>query len=1003
MSRPRVVEETAQLSFSVGSSVQKETLHILHVDDDTSFLQVSKLILENENNFLIDTAISADSALKKLQNQSYDAIVSDYEMPLKNGLDFLKELREQQRDIPFILFTGKSRENVAVKALNLGADSYINKNGSPETVYCELADAISKSVERKKSKKLLAASESKYRMLVENSLQGIMIAQGAPPRVAFANASVGKMLGYSFEEFTSFSPAEVAALIYHEDRTVFFNRFRNRLEGKQDDSSFEFRGVRKDGSIVWMEAFGIRIEYKGQPAVQATFLDINERKKAQEALRVFDEKYRVYVENSPVAFFVANFEGKYEEVNDAACKLLGYTRNELLEMNIANALFEEDVPWGLKQFASLKETGKFAMETVLKRKDGQPVYVILNSVKMPDGKLIAFCENITERKKAEREVQSLAKFPSENPNPVFRIKKDGTILFSNEAAQVIINGQKLGEKHCCIELIQQSALSCLRSGLPKETEVKFKDKTFSFEIAPIVEADYVNVYGFDVTKRKEVEKKLRESEEKYQATFESSMDALMLLDKKSFLHCNPSTLKLFGCKSVAEFIKNHPADLSPPTQPDRTQSKEAAMSHIQKALQTGTDHFFWIHKRRDGTTFPADVLLTRTPMKDQEILQATVRDITELKKSEEAIKFQADLLNHVGQAILMVDNNRIIRFWNKAAEKLYGYSEEQAMGHLVTEIVGVTSQEEANEVSKRLMAGESWSTEVLTKKRDGSLVPVILNRTPIYNGNGEFVGAASIVTEITLQKATEADLTFSLNSLSNSLDKIQELNEKLRVVGGLTMHDVRNKLSAVTGYAYLLRKKHGDQTDIMDGLGKMEHAVKEIEKIFDFAKIYEQIGSEELTYVNVEEKLNEAVALFSGPTPMIINECHGLTVLADSFLRQLFFNFIDNARKYGKKTTIIRVYWENADEDTLKLVYEDDGVGVPFENKPRLFSEGFSTGGSTGYGLFLIKKMIDVYGWKIEENGEPGIGAKFTITIPNINLNGEEGFKCSKRWLINAQ
>ena len=241
---------------------------------------------------------------------------------------------------------------------------------------------------------------------------------------------------------------------------------------------------------------------------------------------------------------------------------------------------------------------------------------------------------------------------------------------------------------------------------------------------------------------------------------------------------------------------------------------------------------------------------------------------------------------------------------------------------------------------------------------------------------------ASISTDISLQKNTEADLTFSLNSLSNSLDRIQELNEKLRVVGSLTRHDVRNKLSAVTGYAYILKKKHSDLPDIVDGLSKMEQAVQETVKIFDFAKMYEQIGVEELTYVNVEEKLEEAVALFSGPLPTIKNECQGLAVLADSFLRQLFYNFIDNTRKYGKKTTTIRVHYEKADQDSLKLVYEDDGVGVPLENKPHLFSEGFSTGGSTGFGLFLIKRMIDVYGWKIEENGTPNEGAKFTISIP---------------------
>jgi hypothetical protein len=81
----------------------------------------------------------------------------------------------------------------------------------------------------------------------------------------------------------------------------------------------------------------------------------------------------------------------------------------------------------------------------------------------------------------------------------------------------------------------------------------------------------------------------------------------------------------------------------------------------------------------------------------------------------------------------------------------------------------------------------------------------------------------------------------------------------------------------------------------------MEQSVKETVKIFEFAKLYEQLGAEELTYINVEDKINEATTLFSGSLPKIISECHGVDVLADSFLRQLFYNFIHNTLKHGKK------------------------------------------------------------------------------------------------------
>ena len=95
----------------------------------------------------------------------------------------------------------------------------------------------------------------------------------------------------------------------------------------------------------------------------------------------------------------------------------------------------------------------------------------------------------------------------------------------------------------------------------------------------------------DITERKKAEEKLKESEEKYQTTFESSTDALMLLGENGFFDCNRATLRLFGCMSVEEFTKFHPADLSPPTQPDGTPSIKAAMSHIQKAFQSAFSGF----------------------------------------------------------------------------------------------------------------------------------------------------------------------------------------------------------------------------------------------------------------------------------------------------------------------------------------------------------------------------------------------------------------------------
>ena len=110
---------------------------------------------------------------EKLQSQRYDVVVSDYEMPHKNGLDFLKELKEQKNPTPFILFTGKGREEVAVEALNLGADGYYNKQGNPETVYGELAHGIRLAVTASKTKLALKESQGKFKGFLTSHLRAL--------------------------------------------------------------------------------------------------------------------------------------------------------------------------------------------------------------------------------------------------------------------------------------------------------------------------------------------------------------------------------------------------------------------------------------------------------------------------------------------------------------------------------------------------------------------------------------------------------------------------------------------------------------------------------------------------------------------------------------------------------------------------------------------------------------------------------------------------------------
>jgi len=278
--------------------------------------------------------------------------------------------------------------------------------------------------------------------------------------------------------------------------------------------------------------------------------------------------------------------------------------------------------------------------------------------------------------------------------------------------------------------------------------------------------------------------------------------------------------------------------------------------------------------------------------------------------------------------------------------------------------------------------------ELTTKSGETKIVDACFVKVDI---NGEAHSVSHLV-DMTDQKTAEAQLR-------EDHAKLQVANEKLQVVGSLTRHDVKNKHSVINGNIYLIKKKLGDNPSLVKYLDNIEAAVKAAERIFQFSALYEKIGVEQPSSIDVAESFNQAIELHSEKASITtVNKCRGLRVIADSMLGQLFYNLIDNSLKHGKKVTKIKLTFEKND-DGIHLFYEDNGIGVPKENKEKIFTEGFTTGGS-GLGLKLVRKMVEAYGWTIKENGAPGKGARFDITIaPNSKIGSEvtqEGRKNTK-------
>ncbi len=293
-------------------------INVLHVDDDASFVNVSKRILkvQGHGHFRIETASSVDEALKKLAQKSFDVVVSDYYMSSKTGLDLLKTIRESGSDTPFILFTGKGREEIIVQAINLGADRYIDKHGDPEAVYTELAVSIYQTHEKAQAKKLLWQSEERFRKMMANSKDLIMLT-GNDGVILYLSSSCKNILGYEPSELIG----KVPWIVHPDDLTRVQKIFNNALTTEVNGSA-EYRIVTKLDEVRWVShSFSQIIESGNIIQIINIIRDITETKNAETKLRESKELFRLAVRHVPIMMAALNKDLQYTWVYNSSIEL----------------------------------------------------------------------------------------------------------------------------------------------------------------------------------------------------------------------------------------------------------------------------------------------------------------------------------------------------------------------------------------------------------------------------------------------------------------------------------------------------------------------------------------------------------------------------------------------------------------------------------------------------------------------------------------------------------
>jgi len=248
--------------------------------------------------------------------------------------------------------------------------------------------------------------------------------------------------------------------------------------------------------------------------------DITEHKRAEKELKDSEDRLKILFDYAPDAYYISDLKGNFIDGNKAAERLIGYKKEELIGKSFLKLklLSLTDISKAAKTLVKNitgQPTGPD--EFALNRKDNSKVTVEISTypVKIKGRTLVlGIARDITERKQAIEEIEKLAKFPTENPNPVLRISKDGTILYHNYASESLLEHWHYKEGKPLQDRWFQFVLDALEDDDIKTVETKIGDKIISLTFAPIVEKDFVNVYGLDITERKKAEEELQESKKK---------------------------------------------------------------------------------------------------------------------------------------------------------------------------------------------------------------------------------------------------------------------------------------------------------------------------------------------------------------------------------------------------------------------------------------------------------------------------------------------------------
>ncbi|PKL60773.1 MAG: hypothetical protein CVV33_00930 [Methanomicrobiales archaeon HGW-Methanomicrobiales-4] len=501
----------------------------------------------------------------------------------------------------------------------------------------------------------------------------------------------------------------------------------------------------------------------------------------------------------------------------------------------------------------------------------------------------------------------------------------------------------------------------------------------------------------DITESIIVQERVKRSEERLRAIFESSPIGIELYDAEGFLiDLNGMVQEIFGVPDRSSLI-GHSFFSLPHIRKDMFDEinlgKTVTYEHVLDFTGTEQSKIYHSYKHE-----PIEVRIITTPLHmssagDNSGYLVLIEDITERKKANRLLAdseaFNRGLVANLPDYLMIYNHEGEILFINPSG--ITGMRAEGVVlnGASIFDFIISEQQPFAKNQMERRMRGEGVSPyELRIIRQDGTMLDVMVQATVIpYQGSDAVL---VVLTDITSRKEAEEQLEKYTQVLQMTVAALGSANKKLNLLSDVTRHDILNQIHVILNSLDLM-KDESDSGTCSQFLHIVEDAVGIIERQIQFTRSYQDLG------INTPEwqNLTNIIDKLTGLDGRITDNTEGYILHADPLLPKVFENLLDNSIRHGGKVTHVDVQSSVSDDGDIIITWSDDGKGIPESEKEKIFEKGY--GKNTGFGLFLIREILALTQIQITEIGKEGKGACFKIRVPqgSYRIEGRSGLNYS--------